>query len=41
MFQSGGGGGFGLPVGGSPIELLITLLIVLGIVWLVTRLFSS
>jgi hypothetical protein len=40
MVQTGGGG-FGLPLGGSPTEILIALLVLVGIIWLVYRLFST
>jgi hypothetical protein len=38
---TGGGGGAGLPMAGSPSEILIMVLVVVGIIWLVSRLFSS
>ena len=41
MFSSTGGGGFGVPMSGGPAELAVMLVIVVGIIWLVTRLFSS
>jgi hypothetical protein len=41
MFRTGGGGGFGLPVGDSPLELAVMLLVVLGILWLVFKIFTS
>ena len=41
MFRSGGGGGFGLPMDGGPIELAVMLLVVLGILWLVFKIFTS
>jgi hypothetical protein len=40
MFTSAVGGP-GLPMAGSPSEILIMLLVVVGIIWLVSRLFSS
>jgi hypothetical protein len=40
MFTSGGGG-FGLPRADQPLEILIVLLVLAGIVWLVTRFFST
>ena len=41
MFQTGGGGGFDLPMRGSPVEILIMLLILAAVVWVAFRLFSS
>jgi hypothetical protein len=40
MFTSAGGG-FSLPMSGSPTEILIMLLLLLGILWLGFRLLSS
>jgi hypothetical protein len=40
MFRSGGGG-FGLPVGDSPMELAVMLLVVLGIAWVVFKVLTS
>jgi hypothetical protein len=39
MFQTGGGG-FDLPIGSSPLELLVMLLVLVGLIWLMFRLFS-
>jgi hypothetical protein len=40
MFSTGGGG-FDLPLGRSPVEMLIMLVVVLALCWLAYRLFSS
>jgi len=37
VFTSAGGGGFGLPIGGSPAELLVLLVLVAAIVWVAFR----
>ena len=38
MITTGGGGGF--PVGGGPIEMLITLVLLVGVVWVAYRLLN-
>jgi hypothetical protein len=37
---STGGGGPSLPLGGSPIEVVIALLVVVGVVWVAYKLLS-
>lgn len=41
MVQTGGGGGPGLPLSGNPTEILIMLVVLVGVVWLAFRFFSS
>jgi hypothetical protein len=41
MVQTGGGGGPGLPLSGSPTDVLIMLLVLAGVVWLAFRFFNS
>jgi hypothetical protein len=41
MFSTGGGGGFDLPMPTSPLQALILLLVLVGLAWIMFRLFSS
>jgi hypothetical protein len=41
VFTSAGGGGFGLPMSGSPVEIVVMLVLLIGVGWLAVRLFGS